>query len=55
MLLHYSALRLASDLRTVSDRLPVDLGVMAAAAGAAEALKLLLASILGLPWLLSMP
>jgi hypothetical protein len=42
MLLHYSALRVASDLRTVSDRLPVDLGVMAAAAGAAEALKLLL-------------
>lgn len=42
MLLHYSSMRLASDLRTISDRLPADLGVMAAAAGAAEALKLLL-------------
>jgi len=42
ILLHYSAMRLASDLRVISERLPVDLGVMGAAAGAAEALKLLL-------------
>ena len=42
ILLHYSAMRLASDLRLISERLPVDLGVMGAAAGAAEALKLLL-------------
>jgi len=33
MLLHYSAMRLASDLRTISDRLPVDLGVMGVAVG----------------------
>jgi hypothetical protein len=42
VLLHYSAMRLAGDLRFISDRLPVDLGVMGAAAGSAEALKLLL-------------
>jgi hypothetical protein len=42
ILLHYSAMRQAAELRAVCERLPVDLGVMAAAAGAAEALKLLL-------------
>lgn len=42
ILLHYSAMRLAADLRLISENLPVDLGVMAAAAGAADALKLLL-------------
>jgi len=42
MLLHYSAMRLASELRTISDRLPVDLGAMAAAARTAKTLKLLL-------------
>jgi len=42
ILLHYTAMRLASEVRAISQRLPVDLGVMAAAAGAAEALKLLL-------------
>jgi len=42
ILLHYTAMRLAADLRFISERLPVDLGVMGAAAGAAEALKLLL-------------
>lgn len=35
-------MRLAADLRGIEERLPVDLGVMGAAAGAAEALKLLL-------------
>ena len=42
ILLHYTAMRLASDLRVIAARLPVDLGVMGAATGAAEALKLLL-------------
>jgi hypothetical protein len=42
ILLHYTAMRLSADLRTISERLPVDLGVMAAAAGAAAALTLLL-------------
>lgn len=42
ILLHYSAMRLASDLRAVLTALPVDLGVMGAAAESAEALKLLL-------------
>ena len=42
ILLHYTAMRLASEVRAISERLPVDLGVMGAAAGAAEALKLLL-------------
>jgi hypothetical protein len=42
ILLHYAAMRLAADLRFISERLPVDLGVMGAVAGAAEALKLLL-------------
>lgn len=42
ILLHYTALRLAAELRVVAERLPVDLGVMGAAAGAAEALRLLL-------------
>lgn len=42
ILLHYTVMRLAAELRAVSERLPVDLGVMGAAAGAAEALKLLL-------------
>lgn len=42
ILLHYSALRLASELRAISDRLPVDIGVMSAASGAADALALLL-------------
>ena len=42
ILLHYLSMRLAADLRFISDRLPVDMGVMSAAAGTAEALKLLL-------------
>ena len=42
ILLHYTALRLAAELRIIGEHLPVDLGVMGAAAGAAEALKLLL-------------
>jgi hypothetical protein len=42
ILLHYLSMRLAADLRFICDRLPVDLGVMGAAAGTAEALKLLL-------------
>lgn len=42
ILLHYTAMRLAGELRFVSERLPVDLGVLAAAAGAAQALSLLL-------------
>ena len=42
ILLHYTAMRLAAELRGIERRLPVDLGVMAAAAGAGEALKLLL-------------
>lgn len=42
ILLHYTAMRLSADLRAISERLPVDLGVMGAAAGAAEALTLLL-------------
>ena len=42
ILLHYTALRLSADLRAIKDRLPVDLGVMAAAVGAAAALTLLL-------------
>lgn len=41
-LLHYAAMRLAKDLRVIAGRLPVDLGVMGAAAGAAQALTLLL-------------
>jgi hypothetical protein len=35
-------MRLAAEVEAISDRLPVDLGVMGAAAGAGEALKLLL-------------
>jgi hypothetical protein len=42
ILLHYTAMRLASEVRAISERLPADLGVMGAAAGAAGALKLLL-------------
>jgi len=42
ILLHYTAMRLASEVRAISERLPADLGVMGAAAGAADALKLLL-------------
>ena len=42
ILLHYTALRLAAELRIIGEHLPVDLGVMSAAIGAAEALKLLL-------------
>jgi hypothetical protein len=42
ILLHYTAMRLAADLRGITERLPVDLGVMGAAAGAAAALTLLL-------------
>jgi hypothetical protein len=42
ILLHYLSMRLAADLRLVAERLPVDLGVADAAAGTAEALKLLL-------------
>lgn len=42
ILLHYTALRLASELRAIGERLPVDIGVMAAASGAAEALTRLL-------------
>jgi hypothetical protein len=41
-LLHYTAMRLASEVRAISERLPADMSVMSAAAGAAEALKLLL-------------
>ena len=42
ILLHYTAMRLSAELRGASERLPVDLGVMTAAAGAAQALCLLL-------------
>jgi hypothetical protein len=42
ILLHYTAMRLCAELQAISERLPADLGVMGAAAGAAEALKLLL-------------
>jgi len=42
ILLHYTAMRLSSDLSFIVDRLPVDLGVIGAAADAAEALTLLL-------------
>lgn len=42
ILLRYTAMRLAADVGAITDHLPVDLGVMGAAAGAAEALKLLL-------------
>ena len=42
ILLHYTAMRLASEVRAISEQLPADLGVMSAAADAAEALKLLL-------------
>jgi len=42
ILLHYTAMRLASEVRAISERLPADLGVMGAADGAAGALKLLL-------------
>ncbi|MGW5153495.1 hypothetical protein [Rhodococcus koreensis] len=42
ILLHYTATRLSADLRAISARLPVDLGVLGAAACAAEALTLLL-------------
>ena len=41
-MLHYTAMRLASEVRAISERLPADLGVMGAADGAAGALKLLL-------------
>jgi hypothetical protein len=41
-LLHYAAMRLSKDLQVVADRVPVDLGVLGAAAGAAQALTLLL-------------
>ena len=42
ILLHYTAMRLASEVRAISQQLPADLGVMSAAAGVAQALKLLL-------------
>ena len=42
ILLHYTAMRLASEVRAISERLPADLGVIGAADGAAGALKLLL-------------
>ncbi|MGH7744909.1 MAG: hypothetical protein ACREQ5_08910 [Candidatus Dormibacteria bacterium] len=42
ILLHYTAMRLAAELTAIRERLVVDLGVMGAAAGAGEALKLLL-------------
>ena len=42
VLLHDTAMRLASEVRAIRQQLPADLGVMSAAAGAAEALKLLL-------------
>jgi hypothetical protein len=42
VLLHYTAMRLAADLRLIAEHMPVELGVAEAAAGAAEALKLLL-------------
>jgi hypothetical protein len=35
ILLHYTAMRLAADLRFIAERMPVELGVMEAAAGAA--------------------
>ena len=41
-LLHYAAMRLSKDLQAIADRVPVDLGVLGAAAGAAQALTLLL-------------
>jgi hypothetical protein len=42
ILLHYSAMRLASHIRAIHGHIPVDLGVLGAADDAAEALKLLL-------------
>lgn len=42
IMLHYIALRLASDVGHIKDALPVDLGVMAASSAAATALSLLL-------------
>jgi hypothetical protein len=42
ILLHYTAMRLASEVAAIRQRLAVDLGVMGAATGAADALKLLL-------------
>jgi len=42
ILLHYTAMRLASEVRAVSEHLPADVGVMSAAVGVAEAVKLLL-------------
>lgn len=42
ILQHYAAMRLASELAAISERLEVDLGVMGAAGDASEALKLLL-------------
>lgn len=42
ILLHYSALRMAGELHAISRALPVDLGVMAAATAAADALAQLL-------------
>jgi hypothetical protein len=42
ILLHYAAMRLASDLHAIDSQLPADLGVMPAAIRAADALTLLL-------------
>lgn len=42
ILLHYTAMRLAADLRVIYEALDVDLGVLAAAAAATDALTLLL-------------
>jgi hypothetical protein len=42
ILLHYTAMRLSAELRAISERLSVDLGVMGAATGAGQALTLLL-------------
>ena len=42
ILLHYASMRLAADLQVIHRQRPLDLGVMGAAAGAAQALALLL-------------
>jgi hypothetical protein len=42
ILLHYNAMRLSSELEALHQALPIDLGIIAAANGAANALKLLL-------------
>lgn len=42
ILMHYTAIRLAGELSAIAERVPVELGITDAAAGAARALKLLL-------------